>query len=153
MSKAPSFTRVAAQVVEATAAAAREAFGKPNVPSPDQRAGSFVTRTFTYQTIAGGAIKTLYTANIPWARVKLLLETAGPVAVSTSQQFLPVLSGRGILLQTGVEREITLAKGSQLYVASPTVNRISVVVEPVPWLEQILGGIVHGFDLLFRKGK
>jgi hypothetical protein len=79
--------------------------------------------------------------------VILTLETAGPVAVSTKQQILPVLSGKGQLLETGVPLRFELAKGNRLWVATTSLNRIKVTVQPLPWLEQLaglLGLIVQG---------
>ena len=81
----------------------------------------------------------LYNGDRMWARVILTLETAGPVAVGQSSQLQPVLSGKGQLLETGVPTPFTIAKGNRLYIAATGVNRVKVVVEPFPWLEQLTG--------------
>lgn len=121
-----------------------------NVPSPDQRRGNFVSQAYTYLTAAGGEAKQLYTANIEWSRVKLFLETAGPVAVAFKQSFTPVLSGKGDTLPTGIWFEVDVAKGNVLWIASPTVNRVKVIIQPLPWMEQILGGVVRGADAIVK---
>lgn len=118
------------------------------VPSADQREGNYNTKTATFLTTPGKT-SVLHSADLPWVKVKLLLETAGPVAVSTAQSF-SVTSGEGILLQTNLEREITLPKGSRLYITSTTVNRVSYVVEPIGWAEQILGAIMNGLAGIAR---
>jgi hypothetical protein len=70
-------------------------------------------------------------------RIKLALQTAGPVSVGTSASLAPALSGRGILLDPDVPFEAYLAKGTRFYITSETVNRVNVTIEPVPWLEQL----------------
>jgi hypothetical protein len=122
---------------------------KPKIPSEDQRAGSYKTKTATFLTTPG-AISILCSADTPWVKVTMLLETGGPVSVSTAEDF-SVTSGTGIALQTDIERVITLPKGNRLYITSPTVNRVSYIVEPVPWLEQILGAIVNGLTIVAKQ--
>jgi hypothetical protein len=117
------------------------------IPSPDQRAGNYKSEATTYFTKAGPT-RQLYTADRKWAKVTLLLQTAGPVAVGFSQTIIPVLSGKGILLATLVPAEFRVARGNKLWIASTAVNRVSVQIEEEPWLEQILGGVVRGFDIL-----
>lgn len=103
------------------------------------------TDTFTYftqvgkQPITGTGTGTpiLYNGDRLWARVTLILETAGPVVVGTREDIFPVLSGKGSLLPVGREWERIIAKGTRLYVAATALNRISVTIEPLPWLEQI----------------
>lgn len=97
-----------------------------------------------------GETKMLYSGDRQWAIVKLTLETAGPVVVGQRQNLTPVLSGLGVLLRTGVERAITIARGDRLYIASTSVNRVQVVIEAAPWLEQIAGSINVG---LAHQGK
>jgi hypothetical protein len=77
----------------------------------------------------------LYSAE-GWVRVRFLLETAGPVSVSTRQDILPTLSGKGILLTTGVERVFELPKGDRIFIAASSVNRVQFSVEPFAWQEQ-----------------
>lgn len=91
---------------------------------------------FTYFTVPGPTLE-LFAAP-KWITVKLLLETAGPVAVSTKQQIGPTLSGKGQLLPTGQQLEFTLYKGDRLYIVCEAVNRVAVTIESIPWLEQIL---------------
>jgi hypothetical protein len=97
---------------------------------------TYRTEIYTYFTIANGQTELLYSAE-NWVRAKLTLETAGPVAIGTSQNLEPVLSGRGRLLDTDLEYEAFLPRGTRLFIISETVNRVSVTIEPVPWLEQI----------------
>lgn len=100
---------------------------------------TLVDTYFTASPIPGEQPAQIYTGDRWWARVSLTLETAGPVAVATSTKVTPVLGGNGRLLKTGETITFTLAKGTKLYVASTGVNRIGRVIEPVPWLEQIVG--------------
>jgi len=94
---------------------------------------------FTNVPVVGAETPIIYNGDRQWAKVTLTLETAGPVAVGESSQLTPVLSGKGQLLQTGVPTVFNIAKGNKLYVAATGANRISVVVEPYPWLETITG--------------
>lgn len=91
------------------------------------------TEIFPFFTKADGVIRQLYTGDRTFAQVTLVLETAGPVTVSNKQV------GNGALLQTGVPYSRTFAKGTILYISATSINRISVSIEPVPWLEQVLG--------------
>jgi hypothetical protein len=95
------------------------------------------TEIYTYFTRPQDGSKDFHAA-AKWERVELQLETAGPVAVSTRQDIEPVLSGRGILLPPdGEPIEFTLGKGDRLFIASESINRVKVIIEPIPWLEQI----------------
>lgn len=127
-------------------------FGRPNgkvapvstnpsiaqAPIVTDTAGSGETRlkASTYITNAGQS-QILYNGDRVWARLTLVLETAGPVAVGDFSNLQPVLSGNGILLTTGVPITLDVAKGNKIYVAATGVNRIKVLVQPYPWLEQI----------------
>lgn len=93
--------------------------------------------TFTYFTKASSAAAQLYTGDRPWAQVTVTLETAGPVAVAFKQNFVPVLSGKGTLIKTGQPKTFTVPKGKVLWIASTSVNRVSVTVEPFAWFEQM----------------
>lgn len=110
---------------------------------------------FTTGPIAGEQTPQIYTGDRLWARVSLTLETAGPVAIGTSTKLQPVLGGGGRLLVTGETITFTVAKGTRLYVASTGVNRVGRVVEPVPWLEQIVGLVTATLDKIasFATGK
>lgn len=114
----------------------------PSAPKPQDTvsAGANRTQISTYLTtpqLTGSTVPVLYNGDRLWARVRLTLETAGPVVVGQSSQILPVLSGKGVLLPTGQEFDITIAKGTKLYIASTSVNRVKVIIEPLPWLEQM----------------
>jgi len=109
-------------------------------PSPEVGAGNNRLQIFTYftkATVPGQQPAILYNGDRLWTRLTLTLETAGPVAIGQSSQINPVLSGKGELLATGVPTPITLAKGNMIYIASTSVNRVKVQIEPLPWLEQI----------------
>lgn len=93
------------------------------------------TAIWTTFTQAGGT-KLLYSANT-WVTVRVTLTTAGPVVVGNKQSLDPVLSGQGMLLVTDETMVFSLGSGSRLYYAADAVNRLSVVVEPVPWLRKI----------------
>lgn len=92
---------------------------------------------FTKPPVVGQPTPVLYEANRLWTDVTLTLETAGPVAVGIRSQITPVLSGRGVLLPTGVPVTLRIAKGNRIYIAATAVNRVKVLLQPVPWLEQI----------------
>lgn len=115
---------------------------------PDAKGGetpfqlqAFRTDVSSYFTFADGQTHLVYSAE-NWVRVKITLETAGPVSVGTAAELAPVLGGRGRLLNTGVEYEVYLARGTRFYVVSDTVNRLSLTIEPIPWLEQMTADIV-----------
>jgi hypothetical protein len=59
------------------------------------------------------------------------------VAIGQLSQITPVLSGKGELLDTGKAKTIPVGKGTRIYIASTSVNRVKLEIEPVPWLEQI----------------
>jgi hypothetical protein len=110
---------------------------------PDSKGGetpktlqSYRTSIFTYFTKADGETQLLYSAE-NWVRIKLTLETAGPVAIGTAANIAPVLSGAGRLLDTDEEYEVYLPKGNRFYIVSESVNRVAVTIEPVPWMEQL----------------
>lgn len=104
-----------------------------------QQLQTYRTEIFTFFT-EPGIQTTLYSAE-NWVRMKLTLQTAGPVAVGTRAELLPILSGKGVLLDTNVEYKVYLAKGTRFYIASGAVNRVTVTVEPIPLLEQLSGEI------------
>lgn len=103
---------------------------------------TYRTDVSTYFTEASSESKLLYTAE-NWVVVKLTLETAGPVAVGTNADVAPVLSGKGRLLDTGVEYSISVARGTSLYIAAEAINRVSFTVEPIPWAEQLAAEITQ----------
>ena len=81
----------------------------------------------TLFTEIGGSIP-FYTAE-SWVKVKLRLETAGPVAVSTRSEIEPVLGGNGALLND-VDTVFVLSKGDMLYYTAQAVNRVRFITEP-----------------------
>src|SRR4029077_14352506 len=94
--------------------------GRPNpriatAPSPadQQGGGQFRTDLSTFFTKPGPSEK-IYTGDRTWARVTVTLQTAGPVAIGTKATITPVLSGKGILLQTGVPKSFDIAKSDNL---------------------------------------
>lgn len=112
------------------------------VPEPSDTASAAENRLkiSTFFSTAGKT-ENIYNGDRLWAKVTLTLETAGPVSVGEQADLQPVLSGRGLLLQTGQATVFNVAKGNILYVASASVNRIGVVVEAYPWLEIITGAV------------
>ena len=88
------------------------------------------TEISTYFTQIGES-RLLFSANF-WCTVKLTLETAGPVAAGTREDVVPVLSGKGVLLDTSLEQEWVLAKGDRIFIAAESINRVKFVVEPKP---------------------
>lgn len=88
------------------------------------------TQTSTLITQPTGKTENLFSANF-WCRVKVYLETAGPVAVGLGENLSPVLSGKGILLPSGgPELEFELQKGDRLYYIATAINRVKVIVVP-----------------------
>lgn len=98
-----------------------------------------VSTYFTKVPVDGEPPAVLYNGDRLWTRVRVMLETAGPVAVGQSSDLFPVLSGKGQLLTTGVPMEFDVAKGNKLYIAAQSVNRVKLTVLPYPWLETITG--------------
>lgn len=88
------------------------------------------TNIQTYFTNRIGTSELLFSAT-RYCRVTLRLETAGPVAVSTRQEIVPVLSGKGRLLPVNDEITFVLNKGERLYIAAGATNRVSVMIEPL----------------------
>lgn len=93
------------------------------------------TMIFTLLTTPGDT-HLIYTAST-WVRVRLTLTTAGPVVVGNAQSLDPVTSGKGFFLTPDVPTEFTLGRGSRLYYAATSTNRVSVSLEPIPWLREI----------------
>lgn len=100
---------------------------------------TFIDTFFTQVPVPGVEPPIIYNGDRVWAKVTLTLETAGPVAVGQQANISPVLSGKGQLLETDVPVSFAIAKGTRLYVASTSINRVKRVIEPLPWLENITG--------------
>ena len=90
------------------------------------------TEIYTLFTRANGLTELLYSAET-WVRVRLELETAGPVSVSTRENLAPVLSGRGVLLTTAEEQIWVLPKGDRLFWIAESINRVKFSVEPIAY--------------------
>lgn len=105
--------------------------GTPEVPAAAGR-----TEISTYFTKVGGN-NLLYQAE-GWVRIRLMLETAGPVAVGSRDDVSPVLSGKGILLPTDVEITFPMQKGNRIFITASAVNRVRFIIEPIPLGDQIL---------------
>ena len=69
------------------------------------------------------------------------------------------VTGRGILLVTDVTETFDLARGERLYFAAENVNRISIIIAPIPWqqaialaIEQNTFAVQSGFQLVKKLG-
>lgn len=117
---------------------------QPTTIDPEIPAFTGRTEINTYFTKVGGN-RLLYQAE-SWVILRLLLETAGPVAVGARDDVEPVLSGKGILLPTDVEIEFPLAKGNRVFITATAINRVRLIIQPVPWQEQqtsIMGSLLN----------
>jgi hypothetical protein len=116
-------------------------------PSPTLAGAELSTEMYTFiaRPVTDGRFVVLYNGDRQFAQIVLTLETAGPVAVSRSQQLDPVLSGKGQTLETGVPLSFFVAKGNRIYVAATSISRIKVTIQPLPWLEQFAGllGLIY----------
>ncbi|HET9061830.1 MAG TPA: hypothetical protein VFO62_00945 [Candidatus Binatia bacterium] len=115
-------------------------------PEPAVQQGQAETRTFaqTYFTkVSSTDTQILYNGDRQWAYVTITLETAGPVVVGLVQKLTPVLSGKGTRLTPNEPIRFPVAKGNRVWIASTSVSRVKLVVEPAPWLEQITGLLRH----------
>lgn len=110
-------------------------------PSQGGETRAMLQTYFTRGPLVGEENPLLYNGDRTWAKITLTLQTAGPVAIGTSSNISPVLSGKGVLLQTGIPISLNIAKGTRLYIASTGVNRVLFLTEPLPWLEQITANL------------
>jgi hypothetical protein len=124
--------------------ASKVPIGLPDIPAATGR-----TEISTYFTKPGGDFL-LYQAE-SWVRLRLMLETAGPVAVGSRDQVSPVLSGKGILLPRDVEITFPLSKGNRIFITAGAVNRVRFIIEPIPWADQV-GTMIGSIVSLLRKG-
>lgn len=113
--------------------------GTATAHAPNTLQGDLRTVLQTFFTKADLDAQIIYNGDRLWAKVTLTLEDAGPVSVGTMADLFPVLSGKGILLAPNRPAEFVIGKGSILYIAATAVNRVSMQIEPLPWLEQITG--------------
>ena len=102
------------------------------------------TEISTYFTSRIGTSELLYSAE-DWVEITLRLETAGPVAVSTRQEIVPLLSGKGVLLPVDDDFTFILPRGNRLYIAASAVNRVNFCVKPYPYINQALNVLSQGF--------
>lgn len=93
------------------------------------------TRSYSQVVQAGPTSVLLVTES--WSTVRLTLRSAGPVAVGTASELMPIASGKGVLLQTDEPYVTNLPGGTRLYVAAGAINRLNVTIEPIPWMEQV----------------
>lgn len=105
----------------------------------------------TYFTQIGGT-RLVHSAQT-WMKITLELETAGPVAVGTRDDLQPVLSGKGILLTLNEQQVWVMEKGDRLFATSQTINRVKMIIEPIPWQGKIDGSINSGFSTLMSLMK
>ncbi len=62
--------------------------------------------------------------------VRLLLETAGPVSVSTRSDLFPIGSGKGIQLSNVLWTMVNLDPGQRLFIGATGINRVAVIIGP-----------------------
>ncbi len=128
---------------------------------PDSKGGEvpkslqeYRTEIFTYTTENDpNETKLLYIA-VNFVRIQLSLEIGdGPVAFGTNDELLPVLSGKGRLLNLNTRHfEAFLPKGSRFWIACETAgNRLGVTIEPIPWMEQISDEIIVATNVLQKQ--
>lgn len=86
---------------------------------------------------ADGRPPILYNGDRRWVKVTMILQTAGIVVWGPRADLSPITSGRGSQLVTNVPTIATVAKGSRIYYLASAVNRVSVQIEALPWLEEI----------------
>lgn len=93
------------------------------------------TKIFTLFTDAPfGITRNLYSSPPDtWTRVRLLLETAGPVSVGTNENLGNVLGGQGIILPTGEWVTWDLSSADRLYWVAESINRVKVSIEAIAY--------------------
>jgi hypothetical protein len=106
------------------------------VPAPVEQPAVGRADISTYFTKAGGE-SLLYQAE-SWVYLHVTLLDAGPVSVGTRDNIAPVLSGKGGLLITNEVFRFPVQKGARVIIASNTINRVRIVIEPIPFGGQIL---------------
>lgn len=104
-----------------------------------------------FTTTIGETFK-FYTVNRD-VRVTLILQTAGPVVVSTRAQVTPVQTGLGLTLVPLQPVTFALPRGSSLYYGASSVQRVSVIVEPIPWANTIAGKIDNVANAVGQVGR
>lgn len=99
------------------------------------------SRVYTHATLAGQTSLLKETLPDEWLEVHLILETAGPVAVGDVEDLFPIGSGRGLLLPFNQSVTFKLSPSSRIFIASATPDTISVRMNAIPGLDQILKAI------------
>lgn len=92
-------------------------------------------KAYTVFTEAGKTKLVLSTQQ--WTKVTLRLESAGPVAFGTSEDLMPVSSGKGRLLPTGQDVEVVMVPQTRLYLSADSFQRVGIQVEPYPWMWEL----------------
>lgn len=114
---------------------------------PAERLGQTICSTLFTVAQPFGQTHKLFDAR-QWMRVKLRLETAGPVTVGTNAH-LETAIGSGAGSSLGVdELVIVLKKGDTLYYIANATNRVRIIREPIPWQEQLLIRVGSVFDAI-----
>lgn len=109
------------------------------------------TQIYTFFTNANGQTQEIYPGTPDhWVKARLQLETAGPVSVGTRDTLEPVLSGKGALLvpTNGEAMPFILSPGDRLYAVAGSVNRVKVIIEPIPYAALIVRQISVLTDLI-----
>lgn len=124
-------------------------------PPGSQGQGELSSDGYTLITQVGfqsdGKTPILYNGDRLWARVTMTLQTAGIVVWGTRAELAPITSGKGSELQTNVPVTLTVAKGTRIYYLASAINRVTVQVEPIPWLERITAGIDSLFSFFTKR--
>jgi len=111
---------------------------QPGTTGPDLYTG-IATNIYTVFTTPGQTDLLLSLPN--WSLITLRLESPGPVSVGNQEELMPVGSGKGRLLPADEDVKIVMVPLTRLYIASDSLQRVSVQVEPYPWLLEILNGV------------
>jgi hypothetical protein len=109
------------------------------------------TKVYTYVTTPSQGTQVLVASpDNEWLDVELRLETAGPVVVGTDQALTPLIGGPGRILPANQDIVVRLSPGTRLYILSDTADRVSVQINAVPGLEQLLS-VIQGSPTASRK--
>jgi hypothetical protein len=96
------------------------------------------TQVYTHFTRVGGTALLYSCPANDWIEIILRLESAGPVAVGTTEDLAPPTTGKGRLLPLNEDVRFTLPPGGRFFIAASAINRVAVEIQPFPWLAQIL---------------
>ncbi len=87
------------------------------------------THIYTYTTVPDGQTRRLYDAKLS-VKVSMRLDTAGPVAMGTRHDLSPLLSGKGVLLNSEDWTDFELNLGDRLFIIAETVERVQFLIQP-----------------------